>query len=74
MYVDVEAQQAMLSRAGLLMANLTSLDTLGFPMALPAIAAQAAAEGVVEADLRAWALWAATSGKGIPTFPINTGA
>lgn len=73
-YVDVEAQAAMLGRAGLLLSNLTRLDALGSPEARPDVAAMAAAQGVSAADLRRWAAWAAEVGAGIPTFPINTGA
>ena len=72
-YVDVEKQLAMLGRAGLLVSNLTSLDEAGSPVAQPAVAARAAAEGIAAADLQKWVAWASTVGAGIPTFPINTG-
>jgi hypothetical protein len=71
-HVNVEAQQAMLSSRGLLVANLTQ-HTLQGVSATPAVAAQAALEGVSDADRDLWAAWAIEAGVHIPTFPINTG-
>lgn len=71
-YVDVEAQQKMLAKAGQLLSNLTIRDDTQGPLASPALESVALAAGISSMELQSWTDWAANVGDNVLTFPINT--